>query len=154
MTDTDSTTTISVDQFVPHPPDRLWEAITTAEQLSRWFMPTDIRPEVGAEFTFTRPVVKPELREGKLIHCRVLEVRVGEVLVYSWADRQFPDGLDSTVTWTLHPEGAGTRVLLVHRGFDPEDPVSQSLRDVMTEGWGRLLSQLLGNFLTDGSSRY
>jgi len=84
----------------------------------------------------------------------VLEVRVGEVLVYSWADRQFPDGLDSTVTWTLHPEGTGTRVLLVHRGFDPEDPVSQSLRDVMTEGWGRLLSQLLGNFLTDGSSRY
>jgi uncharacterized protein YndB with AHSA1/START domain len=140
-------TVILVDQFVAHPAARVWEALTDPDQVSEYFMDTDLRPEVGASFTFTRRRVRPELREGRTIHCRVLEVRPEAVLAYSWADTEFADGLDSVVTWTLHPEGSGTRILLEHRGFDPADPVSQQLRDVMREGWGRLLHQLLVDHL-------
>jgi uncharacterized protein YndB with AHSA1/START domain len=140
-------TAITVDQFVPHPPGRVWEALVDPEQVSSYFMATDFRPEIGADFTFTRRTVKPELREGRTIRCRVLELRPPEVLAYSWADAECEDGLDSVVTWTLHPEGTGTRILLEHRGFDPADPVIQQLRDVMIEGWGRLVHQLLTGHL-------
>jgi hypothetical protein len=42
----------------------------------------------------------------------------------------------------LHPEGTGTRVILRHRGFDPDDAVQQRSRTIMGNGWVRIVSQL------------
>jgi hypothetical protein len=47
----------------------------------------------------------------------------------------------------LHPEGTGTRVILRHSGFDPDDAVQQRSRTIMGNGWVRIAGQL-GDALT------
>jgi hypothetical protein len=51
-------------------------------------------------------------------------------------DANSQDGSDAdwTITWTLRPEGAGTRLFLLHEGFAPDDPLQQRARAVMDSG--------------------
>jgi uncharacterized protein YndB with AHSA1/START domain len=123
-------TTITVDEFLPHPPSRVWRALTDPERLARWLMPNDFAPVVGRTFTFrTKPV--PGQGFDGVIHCEVLEIKTQELLVYRW--RSAP--LDTTVTWRLVPEGRGTRLFLEHAGFDPDDPVQQRTLRILDGGW-------------------
>lgn len=126
---------ITVDQFLPHRPGRVWQALTDPAKLSIWFMPTDFAPVVGRTFFFDRCKPNPELRFGRRIQCQVLDIRPEELLSYSWTEEDQPGVMDTTVTWTLHPEGAGTRLLLEHRGF-AGDTVQQMARTLMDDGWG------------------
>jgi uncharacterized protein YndB with AHSA1/START domain len=43
---------VRVDEFLAHPPARVWRALTDPDLLARWLMPNDFRPEVGHTFTF------------------------------------------------------------------------------------------------------
>lgn len=105
----DDLTRIEVDQYFPHPPQKLWRALTTPELMAQWLMPNDFQPEVGHMFTFwAKPVAKTGF-SGRIV-CQVLDVQPRKVLSISWADADQPDGMATTVTWTLHPEGKGTRL--------------------------------------------
>jgi len=123
-------TTIAVDEFLPHPPDRVWRALTDPERLARWLMPNDFAPVVGHHFTFRTAPVPAHGFDG-VIRCEVLDVSFQELLVYRW--RAAP--LDTTVTWRLAPEGRGTRLFLEHSGFDPDDPVQQRTMRILDGGW-------------------
>jgi uncharacterized protein YndB with AHSA1/START domain len=47
---------IEVDEFLPRPPGRVWQALTDPALLARWLMPTDFKPVVGHAFTrWSRP---------------------------------------------------------------------------------------------------
>jgi uncharacterized protein YndB with AHSA1/START domain len=72
----------------------------------------------------------------------VIEVVHGKRLTISWTDARTggPDGW--LVSWTLHPEGSGTRVILRHSGFDPDDDVQQRSRSILGNGWARIADQL------------
>ncbi|MEU7220143.1 SRPBCC family protein [Nocardia iowensis] len=65
-----------------------------------------------------------------------------ERLQISWADATAAHPADWRITWTLHPEGCGTRVLLRHSGFDPDDPVQQLSRSIMGSGWPTVVRNL------------
>ncbi|MFL6053300.1 MAG: hypothetical protein ACJ72W_10350 [Actinoallomurus sp.] len=39
------------------------------------------------------------------------------------------------MTWTLAPEGRGTRLFLEHDDFDPGDPTQQFTRRILDGGW-------------------
>jgi uncharacterized protein YndB with AHSA1/START domain len=133
---------IHVDEFFAHPPWRVWAALTDPEQMSRWLMPTDFRPEVGHRFTFRAQPI-PRTGFSGVIACEVLDVRPPELLSISWNDAHAPRRLDWTVTWTLRPEGHGTRLFLEHSGFDPDDPTQQLARTFMSGGWSsRVLRKL------------
>ena len=41
------TDTIAVDQFLAHPPAKVWHALTDSDLLARWLMPNDFAPTVG-----------------------------------------------------------------------------------------------------------
>ena len=57
-------------------------------------------------------------------------------------DAQAGNDLNSTVTWSLVPEGAGTRLLLIHEGFDPVKP-SRVIAHRIMGGWhGQILKKL------------
>jgi uncharacterized protein YndB with AHSA1/START domain len=147
VTETDLSV-IHVDQFLTHPPSRVWQALVDPELLGAWLMPTDFAPVVGHRFTFRTSPIEATGFSG-LIACEVLDVRPEELLRYSWTDPAQPDGFDSTVTWSLHAEGRGTRLFLEHRGFDPDDPTQQLARKIMDGGWRshvirRLERQLAG----------
>ena len=69
-------------RHLPHPPEKVWRALTEPEHLRRWF-PTDIHGErrTGAPLRFTfREGEGPEL-EGTMLACdphRLLELQWGD----------------------------------------------------------------------------
>jgi uncharacterized protein YndB with AHSA1/START domain len=114
-----ATESVVVECDLPEPPALVWRALTEPQLLSAWLMPNDIRPEVGAHFTFQ---AEAEAGSGP-IECEVLAVEPLRLLRYRWRDedgRRDPSerALDSTVTFVLAetPDG-GTRLRLVHDGF-------------------------------------
>ncbi|NLP84549.1 SRPBCC domain-containing protein [Microbacterium sp. CFH 90308] len=148
MSSPDELTRIEVDQYFPHAPARVWRALTTPELMAQWLMPNDFEPVVGHRFTFRgRPVAQTGF-SGR-ISCRVLDLVPQKRLQISWNDADEPDGMATTVTWTLQAEGKGTRLFLEHAGFDPDDPTQQLARKFMNGGWRshvlRRLSDLLMN---------
>jgi uncharacterized protein YndB with AHSA1/START domain len=63
--------------------------------------------------------------------CEVLEVRPEQMLRYSWRN----GSVVTEVTWDLAPEGDGTRLRLVHSGFDLRDPLNRIAYKGMSNGW-------------------
>jgi len=127
----DDLSAIRLDQFVPHPPAKVWRALTEPDLIARWLMPNDFRPEVGHRFTFTTEPKKAVGFDG-IVYCEVLELEPGTLLKISWSDGKRADW---TVTWRLEPEGKGTRLFLDHEGFDPGDELQQLSRRIMGGGW-------------------
>ena len=143
MTDTTADPRVfEVDQFYPHPPQRVWRALTTPELMARWLMePTGFAPVVGTRFTFrTQPM--PAVDFSGEIACEVIEVVDGKRLTISWTDAHTGRPAGWLVSWTLHGEGSGTRVILLHSGFDPDDEAQRDARTVMGNIWVRTLGQL------------
>ena len=141
----ETTRDIVVEDVVPQPPEKVWKALTSAGLISQWLMPTDFEPAVGKRFTFK---TKPIGDWDGVVHCEVLEIVPHRRLVYSWkggsdsnnSDSNYGSKLDSVVTWTLQPEGRGTRLRLVHTGF--RSPQNDFAYDAMSPGWGRIMGRL------------
>ncbi|MGC4961389.1 SRPBCC family protein [Gordonia sp. DT218] len=121
---TDSThryAVIRVDQFVAARPETVWRTLTEPDLVQRWWAAGDIRPDVGHEFTLDMPGFG-------LQPCRVLEADPPSRFVYTFT-------ANWTLTWTLIPEGKGTRLLLEHSGFDLDDTRMAAAFDRMGPGW-------------------
>lgn len=123
--------TIHCDQFIAHPPQAVWRALTDPELHARWWAAGDVRPEVGHRFT---------LDMGPWGHqeCEVLAVEPERLLRYSFA----PGTLGTTITWRLEPEGTGTRLFLEHSGFDLDSPLAKTAYDGMGGGWPGVLERI------------
>ncbi|WP_084957684.1 SRPBCC family protein [Thermoactinospora rubra] len=134
---------IEVDEFLPHPPAKVWRALTDPDLLARWLMPNDFKPVAGHRFTFTAEPI-PAVGFDGVIHCEVLEIEQERRLSIRWGD----DALDTVVTWTLVPEGRGTRLFLVHDGFDLDDPVHAFAFRNMGRGWRSHVFRSLERALT------
>ena len=132
------TTTIRAEQLLAHSPARVWRALTDPALLSRWLMPTDFRAEVGAKFTFAT-------RQWGKTRCEVLDIEPGRLLRISWNNPP----LDTTVTWRLEPEAAGTRLIVEHAGFDLADPRQAFAYEGMRGGWAGGIATRLVELLTD-----
>lgn len=125
--------------FYDVPPPDVWRALTDPAALTQWLMRNDFVPQVGQEFSF-----KDTPRGGwdGIVRCRVLELVPGQRLSYTWKS----DALDTTVTWTVRPEGAGTRLTLEHTGF--RGFKAFLVGTLMQRGWrGTLLGKRLPGVL-------
>ncbi len=129
---------IEVDEFLPQPPGRVWLALTDSALLARWLMPNDFKPVIGHAFTFrTEPV--PQHGFDGLVHCEVLDLEPPRLMRFSWRG----GNLDTVVSWSLVPEGTGTRLLITHDGFDDTDPGQRMVMGILGGGWrGNLIRQL------------
>jgi uncharacterized protein YndB with AHSA1/START domain len=131
-----------VEGVLPHAPEAVWKALTTAELVGRWLMPSDFAPVPGHRFTFR---TKPMGSWDGVVHCEVLEIVPHRKLVYSWTggsddNPTYGARLDTIVTWTLEPVDGGTRLRLVHAGF--RSPGNDFAFDAMSPGWGRVLRSI------------
>jgi uncharacterized protein YndB with AHSA1/START domain len=122
----------------------VWRALTEPDLLARWLMPNTFRLELGHQFTFST-VPDPGSGFDGTVHCQVLGFDAPRWLRISWR----AGGLDTTVTWTLRPEGTGTRLFLEHAGFDPGDPFHRRTRDLLGGGWRSHGMRRLGEVLSD-----
>ncbi|WP_046499906.1 SRPBCC family protein [Streptomyces odonnellii] len=144
MTD-DDLTAVRVDQFLAHPPAKVWRALTEPELIAQWLMPGDFRLEVGHRYTMHVPAL-PATGFSGTISAEVLAFEPETMLRVGWRDAD-PDGAagaDWTITWTLRAEGRGTRLFLAHEGFDPDHPLQQRAHRIMAVGWrSRTMSRLI-----------
>ncbi|WP_207621005.1 SRPBCC family protein [Streptosporangium minutum] len=132
----DDLTAVRLDQFLAHPPAKVWRALTEPELIAQWLMPGDFRLKVGHRYTM-RAVAMPATGFSGMVQAEVLAFETGKMLRIGWrdADPASGSGADWTITWTLRPEGTGTRLFLVHEGFDPDNPAQQRARTIMGGGW-------------------
>src|SRR5262252_8677875 len=109
-----STETLSVvvERDFPHPPEKLWRALTQPHLIEEWLMKNDFKPAVIHPFNLRG-------EWGGVLFCEVLAVEPNRTLSYTWnvvhADAAYD--LRSVVTFTLAPTQAGTRLRLEQSGF-------------------------------------
>ncbi|WP_255954862.1 SRPBCC family protein [Streptomyces odontomachi] len=141
-------TMIRVDQFLPHPPAKVWRALTEPELIAGWLMPGDFRLEVGHRYTM-QGVPIPATGFSGTVQAEVLAFEEGKSLRIGWQDAHPAEGaqVDWAITWTVEAEGTGTRLFLVHEGFDPDNPVQQRARTIMGGGWRTGIMSRLGAVL-------
>src|SRR3972149_5337447 len=75
------TKSFSMEYALPHPPEKVWRALTEPKLLAAWLMVTDLRPLVGNSFTFK---ADPTPWWDGIVHCEVLELDLHKRLRYSW----------------------------------------------------------------------
>jgi uncharacterized protein YndB with AHSA1/START domain len=117
-----------------HPPEKVWECLTNPAMISQWLMKNNFEPVIGHKFQFhTKPL--PKMKFDGIVYCEVLEVVPNEKLVYSWRGGPKPGviDLDTLLTWTLSPDGEGTKMVLEHSGFSGFKNYIASI--FMEHGW-------------------
>lgn len=139
MTVAEDTKSIVVERMMPHPPEKIWRALTQSALMAEWLMRNDFEPVVGRKFNFHATPI-PGAWNG-VSDCEVLEV--GPPLRLAWRQQasgeQKADGLDSVVTWTLTPREGGTLVRMEQSGFRPKDEMGFKM---MSGGWPRIVAGL------------
>jgi uncharacterized protein YndB with AHSA1/START domain len=99
---------VVVEREIPHPPEKIWRALTQPHLIEEWLMKTDFKPAVDHRFNLSA--------DWGTVDCQVMAVEPNKTLSYSWAAM----GLESVVTWTLTPTDAGTHLRMEQSGFRPD----------------------------------
>jgi uncharacterized protein YndB with AHSA1/START domain len=121
------TRSVVVEREIPFPPEKIWRALTQPHLIAEWLMSNDFAPVVGHRFDFRA--------DWGSVACEVMEVEPNRTLSYTWAAY----GLDSTVTWTLTPTTAGTRLRMEQSGFRPDQ---QQAYQGAQYGWQQFFAKL------------
>lgn len=117
------------------PIEKVWKAVSTADGIAAWFMPSDFQPEVGYEF---------HLEAGPFgkSPCKVTVIDPPNRLSFNW-------GKDWTLTFELADQQGETEFTLIHAGWtagmvtefgQPHEVV----RGNMNGGWTGILQKLSG----------
>ena len=102
----------------PHPPAKVWRAVTDPALVPLWTVtgaggrPDGFVPVAGTKF---RLLARPKPGWRGVVDCEVLEASEPSLLRYSWTGG---DGGDVTeVIYRLEPHAGGTRFTYDHTGF-------------------------------------
>ena len=121
------TLSVVVEREIPHPPEKIWRALTQPHLIQDWLMNNDFRPVVGHHFNFRA--------DWGAVDCQVLAVEPNKTLSYTWAAYD----LKSVVTWTLTPTSAGTHLRMEQSGFRPDQ---QQAYNGAKFGWQKFFANL------------
>lgn len=128
----------------PHPPEKVWRALTDPELVALWGMrPEGFSTVVGTRFKL---VAKPQPGWRGFVECEVLEAREPSVLRYSWIGND--DGKAMEVTYELAPHGGGTRLTFSQTGFKGVGGFLLA-KLMMGPGWKKMLGTAIPAVLAD-----
>ncbi len=108
-----STRSLIIEREFPHPPEKVWRALTESSLIEQWLMKNDFQPVAGHSFTLR---ADPTPNWNGVVECQVVAVEPCKTLSYTWGAL----GLGSVVTFTLTPTAAGTHVRMEQSGFRPD----------------------------------
>ena len=131
-----------VERTFDAPVETVWQAITTPEQMRRWYFDMNhFKPEAGCEFAF---VVE---HEGHTYdhRCKVVEVIPPRKTAYTW--RHHGHEGNSLVVWELVRDGDKTRLKLTHTGLETFPKTPAFARKNFELGWTSLVGTQLKDFL-------
>jgi uncharacterized protein YndB with AHSA1/START domain len=127
-----NTRTLVVQRELPHPPEKIWRALTQGPLIKEWLMDNGFQPVVGHVFQFRST---PMPRWDGVIDSEVLAVEPNKKLSYTWNAL----GLESVVVWTLTPTGGGTLVRMEQSGFRPDQDANYQGANY---GWRKFIGGL------------
>lgn len=109
------TLSVVVEREIPHPPEKLWRALTQPHLIEEWLMKNDFNPVVGHHF-------KLRGEWGGVLDCEVLAIEPNKTLSYTWnfAHDDPAYRMQSVVTFTLTPTRTGTHLRMEQVGFRPD----------------------------------
>ncbi|HKT00002.1 MAG TPA: SRPBCC domain-containing protein [Rugosimonospora sp.] len=124
-----------------HSPERVWQALTTAEGLGTWFgnrAEVDLRVGGQAKLTWDH---------GHVATLTIERLEPPRVFGYTWGLYGLPesDPRRTYVEFTLEPTGEGTTLTMVESGFaqvDDGDAYKKAYSG-NTEGWVSELNELV-----------
>jgi uncharacterized protein YndB with AHSA1/START domain len=133
-----STRTLVVERVFPHPPEKLWRALTEGPLLAQWMMNNDFEPVPGRKFQFRN---EPKPNWNGIVDGEVLVVEPMKRLSYNWAVGKSEDspGLQWIVLWTLTPVEGGTHLRMEQSGFGPDQ---QANYNGAKYGWHKMFDSL------------
>jgi uncharacterized protein YndB with AHSA1/START domain len=126
--------TVVTERELPHPPEKVWRAITQPYLIEEWLMKNDFHAAVGHRF---------QLRGqwGGVLDCEVLAIEPNRLLSYSWNHPHADDAynVNSVVTFSLTPTPVGTLLRVEQAGFHPSQ--KQAFGGAKA-GWRQFLDRL------------
>jgi uncharacterized protein YndB with AHSA1/START domain len=126
------TRSVVVEREIPHPPEKIWRALTQPHLIEEWLMKNDFKPVAGHRFNLRKD---PQPDVTIVVDCQVTAIEPNKTLSYTWQAY----GLESVVTWTLMPTSTGTRLRMEQSGFRPDQ--EQAYRGA-TSGWRQYFANL------------
>lgn len=130
---------VSMDELLPVPVERVWNALTDPSMINRWLMATDdFEAKVGARFTLRD---QPHRWFRGYIECEVLELSPPHRMVWSWSSTD--DIAPTRLVIELEAHGQETRLTLRHTGEADEPEVRGT-----TAGWATKLGELAATLAT------
>ena len=129
-------TELRIERTFAAPPERVWQALTDAGALARWFWPASMNTTVVADL---RPggTLRIESPGQMAVQGEYLEIDPPHRLAFTW--RWAGDPTETTVRVQLSCVEDGTRLVLVHTGFPDEHS-----RTAHATGWSDCLDRLPG----------
>jgi uncharacterized protein YndB with AHSA1/START domain len=127
-----TTRSLVIERELPHPPEKVWRALTQGPLIQEWLMANDFQPLVGHQFKFRST---PMPNWNGVIDCEVLAVEPNQKLSYSWSSL----GLMSVVVWTLVATSGGTLLRMEQSGFRPDQEAAYQGANY---GWQKFIGNL------------
>jgi uncharacterized protein YndB with AHSA1/START domain len=124
--------TLVIEREMPHPPEKVWRALTQGPLIEAWLMKNDFQPVVGHRFSFRST---PVPGWDGVIDSEVQVIEPNSRLSYSWGTM----GTMSVVTWTLTPTKAGTHLRMEQTGFRSEQDAAYK---GATYGWTKFIGNM------------
>jgi uncharacterized protein YndB with AHSA1/START domain len=126
---------INLEMDYDHSIEKVWNALTNKDALSKWLMPNNMEPVLGNKFQFT---TKAYPGFDGTVECEVLKVEAPNVLVYSWSG----GGLkDTIVKFELTSNGNKTHMKFTHSGF--EGFMNNLIaKRILARGWRRKILKI------------
>ena len=133
-----ATRSIVIEREMPHPPEKIWRALTQSPLIEEWLMKNDFLAVVGHRFNFR---ATPMPHWNGVVDCQVLAVEPCARLSYSFCSsgEEAANGFKTAVTWTLTPTKGGTHVRMEQSGFRPDQDANYK---GASYGWQRFLGGL------------
>ena len=128
------TRSVVVEREMPHPPEKLWRALTQPHLIAEWLMKNNFAPVVGHRFNLRG-------EWGGVLDCEVLAIEPNRTLSYTWnfAHDDVAFNLQSVVTFTLTPTASGTRLRMEQAGFRPDQ---RQAFGGANAGWQQMFAKL------------
>lgn len=121
------TLSVVVERDMPHPPEKVWRALTQPHLIDEWLMKTDFKPAVDHRFTLRA--------DWGTVDCQVMAIEPNKSLSYRWDAL----GIETVVTWTLTPTASGTHLRMEQIGFRPDQ---QQAYQGAKFGWPKFFGNL------------
>ena len=127
-----TTRSVVIEREMPHPPEKIWRALTEGSLIKEWLMDNDFQPVVGHRFKFRST---PVPNWDGIIDSEVLIVEPNKKLSYSWGTM----GMENSVVWTLVPTSGGTLLRMEQSGFGSDQDAAYK---GATYGWNKFIGNM------------